>query len=247
MIEWFFDPRFWWLTIGGSIVSMVAFALFAGLLTWLAWAEPKWAQPYRIQTRRAKGAAIIWPSIKQWLINNAWMTTLVVLSWPLIRLTDIHLGPLPPIWLIVLQLLLFIYLDDFLYYWMHRTMHRNRWLYRKVHCKHHVIMTPWAITGHYMHPAEYVATGLLMLLGPALVGAHILVLYLWVIFRQLEAAEGHCGYDLPFSPTRWLPFSDGAVHHDYHHAKIHGNYAGYLPWTDRVFGTFVPGYQETRK
>ena len=53
-----------------------------------------------------------------------------------------------------LQLLFFILLDDFLFYWMHRSLHESRWLFKKVHSTHHRIMTPWAITGNYMHPAR---------------------------------------------------------------------------------------------
>ena len=115
-----------------------------------------------------------------------------------------------------LQFLFIIYLDDFLFYWMHRAMH-TRWLLKHVHGFHHRIYAPRAVAGHYMHPLEYVLTASLALVGPILLGVHVLVLYIWVVFRQWEAAEGHCGYDLPGSPTRWLPFSDGALHHDFHH------------------------------
>jgi sterol desaturase/sphingolipid hydroxylase (fatty acid hydroxylase superfamily) len=34
----------------------------------------------------------------------------------------------------------------------------------------------------------------------------------------------------------------GAVHHDVHHARVNGNYAGFLFWTDWVFGTLARGY-----
>ena len=32
-----------------------------------------------------------------------------------------------------------------------------------------------------------------------------------------------------------MPFGDGATHHDYHHAKVKGNYAGFFPWWDAAF------------
>jgi 4-alpha-methyl-delta7-sterol-4alpha-methyl oxidase len=41
-----------------------------------------------------------------------------------------------------------------------------------------------------------------------------------------------------------MPFSDGATHHDFHHAKVKGNYAGFFPWTDKAFGTLCAGYPE---
>jgi sterol desaturase/sphingolipid hydroxylase (fatty acid hydroxylase superfamily) len=89
------------------------------------------------------------------------------------------------------QVVFFVYLDDFLYYWFHRGMH-GRWLYKHVHGWHHRIVTPWAITGHYMHPVEYSLTGTVALIGPLLLGSHVVTLWVWFAFRQWEAAEGHC-------------------------------------------------------
>jgi sterol desaturase/sphingolipid hydroxylase (fatty acid hydroxylase superfamily) len=48
----------------------------------------------------------------------------------------------------------------------------------------------------------------------------------------------------PTSPTHLLPFNDGATHHDVHHERVKGNYAGFLQLWDRVFGTFARGYGE---
>jgi plant 4alpha-monomethylsterol monooxygenase len=113
-----------------------------------------------------------------------------------------------------------------------------------VHGWHHRIVTPWAVTGHYMHPVEYVLTGTIALVGPLLVGAHVAVLWIWFAWRQWEAAEGHSGYDFPWSPSHWFPGSDGARHHDWHHARVRGNYAGFFPIWDRACGTFAKGYAE---
>jgi 4-alpha-methyl-delta7-sterol-4alpha-methyl oxidase len=151
------------------------------------------------------------------------------------------MAPLPPWWVIAGQVVFFVYLDDFLYYWFHRTMH-GRWLYKHVHGWHHRIVTPWAITGHYMHPLEYVLTGTVALIGPLLVGAHVVTLWVWFAFRQWEAAEGHCGYDFRWTPTHLFLGNDGARHHDFHHARVRGNYAGFFPIWDRVFGTYAKGY-----
>ena len=86
--------------------------------------------------------------------------------------------------------------------------------------------------------------GMVMLAGPILLGSHVVTLYVWIIVRQWEAAEGHAGYDFHWSPTRLIPFSDGATHHDFHHAKVIGNYAGFFPWWDAAFGTLSKGYAE---
>ncbi len=245
VIGWYQEPLFWLFPIATGLISMFMFMLFAAPLTWLAVRDPAWARKYKIQSRHDRHVSTV-EALRQWLINNVQALATAALLWPLFRLSDVHAGPLPEWWVIAAQLLFFIYLEDFLYYWFHRGMH-TRFLLKHVHGVHHRIYAPRAIAGHYMHPVEYGLTGLLVLLPPLLIGSHVAVIWLWVVFRQWEAAEGHCGYDLPWSPTKWLPFSDGGVHHDFHHARIKGNFAGFLRWTDSVFGTLVPDYEADKR
>lgn len=237
------DPLFRLFPMGTMAVSMGAFALFAGVLTVIAALDPAPLRRYRIQSRRPRAQDLVGPSIRSWLVNNAWMLLASLAAWPLLRRSAVHAGPLPPVWTIAAQVVLFIYLDDALYYLMHRAMHRPA-LFKRIHGWHHRIRTPWAITGHYMHPVEYVLTGSLALVGPVLVGAHVATIWAWIAFRQWEAAEGHCGYDFPWTPTHLLPGNDGARHHDVHHARVRGNYAGFLVWVDRACGTLARGHAE---
>lgn len=258
------DPRFIWVGIVTVLLSALAFLAFALPLTAVAARDPAWARRWKIQNPRGAGAMsqqeaerrgilvqgprMVRESLWSWARNNLCMLVLTLAAWPLMSLSGVHLSPIPDNWwwLFPLQLLFCIYLDDFLYYGMHRAMH-TRWLLSKVHGRHHRVLAPWAITGHYMHPVEYVLTGSLAFLGPSLLGAHVALLWIWILFRQWEAAEGHCGYAFPWSPTRWLPFSHGALHHDAHHARVRGNYAGFLGLWDRRFGTEVRGYDEMRQ
>lgn len=242
MVQWYQEPLFLNFALMSVALSMLAFMLFALPLTAIAQRDPNWARPYRIQSRLAR-PGVFWPSVRSWLINNLWLLGFSVAGWPWMRLSGVHMGALPAWYVVVGSLLLFIYLDDFIYYGFHRLMHRP-WWFRRVHSKHHRIYTPWAITGNYMHPFEYVATGIIALIGPVLLGSHVVVLWLWIIWRQWEAAEGHCGYAFPWSPTRFLPFSDGALHHDYHHSRVKGNYAGFLSWCDTLFNTKIKGYDD---
>lgn len=237
------EPLFWLFPIATTAVAMASFAVFAGVLTWLAAIEPASLRRHRIQRRRPRRQELVGPSIRSFVRNNAWNLAGFVVVWPVLRLVStIHAGPLPPWWVVAGQVLSFVYVDDFLYYWFHRGMHTPR-LYKRVHGWHHRIVTPWAVTGNYMHPLEYGLTGAVALVGPMLVGAHVVTLWIWFTCRQWEAAEGHCGYDLPWTPTHFFPFNDGAVHHDVHHERVRGNYAGFFPLWDRVFGTYARGYE----
>ena len=90
-------------------------------------------------------------------------------------------------------------------------------------------------------------TGALALLPATLLGVHVSVLWAWVVWRQWEATEGHSGYDFPYSPSHLFPGSDGARHHDAHHARVKGNYAGFFAYVDGLFGTFARGYVRGKK
>jgi methylsterol monooxygenase/4-alpha-methyl-delta7-sterol-4alpha-methyl oxidase len=151
------------------------------------------------------------------------------------------LGPLPVWYWIAAQIVFFTLLDDFLYYWMHRLLH-VRWLLRHVHAVHHRIKNTCAMDGNYFHWLEFVLTGTLSLVGPLLIGAHVYVVWIWIVIRQFEAADGHCGYDFPLNPMRLFPLYKGPAYHDFHHARFKGNYAGFLPYLDSLMGTYIKDY-----
>ena len=85
------------------------------------------------------------------------------------------------------------------------------------------------------------------MVGPIILGSHLYVIYAWIIIRNLEAADGHAGYDFPWNPLRFLPLYDGPVYHDFHHSRFKGNYAGALHYVDRYFGTYIKEYLAYKK
>ena len=130
------DPLFRALAVGGQLVSVGSFLLFAAPLTWLAWRDPPSLRRYRIQTRRPRAQTLLLPSIGRWLVNNAALAAVVLTLWPWIRPGRVHLGALPAPWVVAAQVFVFVALDDFLFYWMHRALH-TRWLFKRVHGIHH--------------------------------------------------------------------------------------------------------------
>ncbi|MDI1301919.1 MAG: sterol desaturase family protein [bacterium] len=239
------EPMFWLYPMATLGISIGAFLLFALPLTLLAWIDPPALQRFKVQPGPFHVERWFWGSLGRLFGNALLMAALLVLAWPVLRYTTIHTGALPAWWVIGLQLLFFIFLDDFLYYGMHRAMHKG-WLLRQVHSVHHRIRQTSAINGNYFHPLEFIFTGTLVLVGPLLVGAHLYVLWIWVALRQFEAADGHCGYVFPWNPGHLLPLYEGAGFHDFHHLQYQGNFAGFLPWLDGVFGTYARGYREWR-
>lgn len=235
------DPWFWWYPMGTLAVSTGMFLLFALPYTLLAWIDPPALRRYKVQDTPFDIGKWFWPSLGRLAVNVGAIVVGLLLAWPLLRHSGIHLGELPPWYVIVAQLLFFIFLDDFLFYWMHRSMHKG-WLLKHVHSVHHRIRHTTAINGNYMHWFEYVCTASLALVGPLLVGAHLYVLWIWIALRQYEAADGHCGYVLPWNPGHLLPLYEGAGYHDFHHSQYQGNFAGFMMYLDRFFGTYARGY-----
>lgn len=239
----FSDPLFAPIAVFSLMSGFFAFLLFALPYSLLSWIDPPIARKYRIQERRMTADRVFWPALGRFVINMAVVFAVVVICWPLLRLSGIHAGP-PPEWYEVLcQIAAFLVIDDFLYYWLHRALH-TRWLYKHVHSIHHRIPAPWAISGGDFHPVEYLLITATALAGPILLGAHVMTIWIWLIFRQWEAAEGHSGYVFPWNPTRWLPGYQGPAFHDFHHSKFVGNYANFFGYLDKWCGTLAKGYAD---
>ena len=237
------DLWFWTFPMATLAISMTAFLTLAIPWTIVAWKDPVSLRKYKIQQKPFEVKKFLWPSIGRIIVNNIIVAALLVLVWPLLKLTGVHNGTLPAWYIIIAQLLFFVLLDDFLYYLMHRYMHENKWLMKNIHSVHHRVHNTCAINGNYMHWVEYTLTASLTLVGPIILGAHIYVVWLWVIMRQIEGADGHIGYDIPWNPAHLFPLYEGPVYHDFHHAKFKGNYAGFLPYLDRYLGkTHIPAY-----
>ena len=239
----FQDPMYWQMGVLTLLISVGTFLLIALPWTVLAYFDPVSLQKYKIQKKPFQVGKYFLPNLARILINSSIFLILLTLSWPLFQhINTIHTGEFPAWYWVIAQLALFIFLDDFLYYWMHRAMH-TRWLLVNVHSVHHRIKNTCALDGNYFHWIEFAATASLALVAPIILGAHLYVLWIWIVIRQFEAADGHCGYDFPYNPVKLIPFYHGAVYHDFHHARFKGNYAGFLSYLDGFMGnTYVPQY-----
>lgn len=240
------EELFWLFPVATNVIGTVAFLILATPWTVLAYIDPPSLRKYKIQQKPFNVKKWLWPSLWHLLRNSLLAFVLTGISWPLLRLSGVHAGPLDPWYIIVLSIIFFIFLDDFLYYFMHKAFH-TKWLYKKVHSVHHRPTNPVAIAGNYLHPVEYVATISLLLIGPLLLGSHVVTIYIWIIFRQLEATDGHCGYDIPWSPANFIPFYHGPAYHDFHHKVFTGNYAGFLPHMDKFFYGYAKGFLDYEK
>eukprot|EP00475_Leptophrys_vorax_P042428 TRINITY_DN80004_c0_g1_i1.p1 TRINITY_DN80004_c0_g1~~TRINITY_DN80004_c0_g1_i1.p1 ORF type:complete len:278 (+),score=8.52 TRINITY_DN80004_c0_g1_i1:56-889(+) len=165
---------------------------------------------------------------------------LIIVSYPMFK----YMGftsklPLPHWSTVVAQLVSYFIIEDFVFYWGHRALH-TKWMYQNIHSVHHEYATPFGLTSEYAHPLEILFLGFATILGPALTGPHLFTLWLWMSLRIIETIEAHCGYEFPWSPSRFIPFYGGADYHDYHHRCVYtdsGNYSSTFIYMDWIFGT----------
>eukprot|EP00899_Mesostigma_viride_P018856 jgi/Mesvir1/26972/Mv20686-RA.1 len=169
-------------------------------------------------------------------------------SYPIFQFFGINGSlPLPSGWEILSQLVVFLLVEDYTNYWIHRWLHTD-WAYKHIHYMHHEFSAPMGFAASYAHPIEVLALGLPAFLGPALTGCHLVTIWIWFPLRQLEAVETHCGYNLRWWPTKLIPFYGGAEYHDHHHLvgqQSRGNFASIFTICDYIYGT-DKGYR-TRK
>uniref|UniRef100_A0ACD5TTD5 Uncharacterized protein n=1 Tax=Avena sativa TaxID=4498 RepID=A0ACD5TTD5_AVESA len=168
-----------------------------------------------------------------------------LLSYPAVKMVGIWTGlPLPSVGKTVAQMVVYLLVDDYLGYWMHRLMH-TKWGYEKIHHVHHEFMAPIGYVGPYAHWADELIFGIPPFVGPALVPCHMTTFWLWSVIRHLALMDAHIGFDFPLNPTKFIPFYGGAPHHDYHHrvgGKSKCNFSTVFTFCDYLYGT-AEGYK----
>lgn len=101
--------------------------------------------------------------------------------------------PLPSVSEILLQFFVYILVEDYSHYWIHRLLH-TKWGYEKIHHAHHRFTAPMGLVASYAHWSEILILGIPTFLGPALVPGHFITYWLWFILNQMLGIEIHSGY-----------------------------------------------------
>ncbi|KAM3206185.1 hypothetical protein ACQJBY_061706 [Aegilops geniculata] len=156
------------------------------------------------------------------------------------RMVGIRTGlPLPSAGETAAQMAVYLLLEDYLGYWVHRLLH-TKWGYEKIHHVHHEFTAPVGYVGLYAHWSDVLIIGFPAFVGPAVVPCHMTTLWLWFVIRQLALIDAHDGFDFPLNPAKFIPFYGGAPHHDYHHRvgrKSQSNFAYVFTFCDYIYGT----------
>ncbi|GJJ07862.1 hypothetical protein Clacol_002068 [Clathrus columnatus] len=144
-------------------------------------------------------------------------------------------------WIIpIIQMLLAFFILDTYEYFLHRTFHEIKFLYKHFHSIHHRLHAPYAFGAMYGHPFESaVLDGLGATLAHTLVGLTDRQAILFFALASYKTVDDHCGYNFPWHPVHRF-FGNSAEYHDIHHqrAGIKSNYSQpvFIHW-DVIMGT----------
>lgn len=155
----------------------------------------------------------------------------------LIAFYDNGFGPLSqmPLWL---QAVTFVFVSDFLLYWIHRGFHGAKlWKYHAIH--HSSEDLHW-ISAARFHPVNVFLGSVLVDVALLLAGISPNVM-LWVgPFTTATSALVHANLNWTFGPFKYVFASP--VFHRWHHTSLerggNKNFAGTFPFIDWLFGTF---------
>ena len=143
--------------------------------------------------------------------------------------------------ILVLEVFTVLFVDDFFFYFLHRFMHENRFIYRKIHKIHHRANVPMPIEYIYVHPLEWMSGMIGPFLGMILIGGISFESYLiYLVIRNMHEIHIHSGIKTSLI-HKILPFYGTNEHHDMHHAYLNGNYASAFSFWDRMFKTVIKG------
>ncbi|CAL4993425.1 unnamed protein product [Urochloa decumbens] len=165
---------------------------------------------------------------------------LLYLPYPIVKMAGIRTGlPLPSAEEVALQLLVYMLMEDYLGYWLHRLLHCE-WAYDNIHYVHHEYPAPMGFAAGHSHWAELLILGFPAFFVTIIVPCHMATLWLWYAIRAAMAVDTHSGFDFPFSPTKLIPFYGGVERHDYHHSGgrvMQSNFAPLFVICDYIYGT----------
>ncbi len=139
-----------------------------------------------------------------------------------------------PIWA---QLVFFTLSHDLYIYWMHRWMHKNKWLWRLHEAHHSPKEVDW-LSGSRSHPLEILLNQTIEFTPIILLGAPVEVIAYKGLISAVWGMYIHCNVDIQ---SGWFQkIINGPEMHRWHHSTGKGrnrNFATKFAFWDWMFGT----------
>ena len=145
----------------------------------------------------------------------------------------------------MVEVVTYFVIFDAIFYYGHKYLHTNRFLFQWIHSQHHVSKSPNVVTGYSFHPIEGVGFGLFLpffcCMMTQIFGGVLKVSFMTCGFIQVvQSLIIHSGYDIV--PPKWFdnPYTSfvlTSTFHDRHHEISNCNYSGFFTWLDDYHGT----------
>jgi len=142
------------------------------------------------------------------------------------------------------QVLLLFFASDFLYYWIHRAIHRWGWLWKASgHGFHHAFQNVHALNVGTNHPFEIVLLTLPMVLVATVFGAGAEAVGGATVLIVVNTAAAHANVRMEMPGLNWIVTSANQHrrHHSSHFETSNTNFACNAILWDRLFGTYSRG------
>lgn len=230
----------WWWMEGDelAVLPVLALALLgASLLERWVPARPDWHQSGGEQLRLA--GLYLLTFVLLGAMSEAYGALLQPAFQPLREVLSTRIWP--HTWPLLVQGLILFFASDFIYYWIHRAIHRSALLWRlSGHGFHHAFHNLHAINVNATHPFEIAFLALPMVMLAALFGVSSVAVSAAFVLLACNATLAHANVSMNTPVLAW--FFTHSNHHRRHHSMefqtSNTNYACNAIVWDRIFGTY---------
>jgi methylsterol monooxygenase len=214
------------MLVSGGVSSSVAFWGFGMLFAIPALLHvSKW----KIQQRKTLDARELLRAMPLIVFNFMLSAVVIpVVLYACLPSSSFDWRTLPSTTTLARDALVWMTIEEVLFFYVHRWLHINKWMYQKVHKLHHTWTAPVSFVSIYCNPVEHILSNMMPLIaGPIICGSHIFAISVFIFLGLIHTQAVHSGY--------WICDDNGA--HDEHHAKFNVNF-GVTGIMDSWYGTY---------
>ncbi len=148
-------------------------------------------------------------------------------------------------WYLPASLLIYMFLQETYYYWIHRWMHIPA-VFKLVHKIHHDSHIASPFTAFSFHPIEGLLQAVFLPVVLIFIPIHYFVIIFLLIIMTFSSVINHLGIEIypKSSFNTWGKWVIGATHHSLHHKYYKYNFGLYFTFWDKIKKTESPLFKK---